>query len=239
MIVGDRNMMKASLAKGILEIQLYLVDFYTRNLSAFGDQGALLAGFAYTAIFEAVYPNKIVMQYWLSYPYYFFSTICLISSLFIVTQSTIVTMYGPAMALSGETAESVASSVLNMRKQQTLIFKIGIVAIAALYLSGISFSWARGPPGVASICTLIYVCGFYYMVKVGRETYLQFAPPEDKSVASSRHRSLLPTIGSQQNRDRKQQGQQGEGKMDSNLSEASSCKGNEEVFFSLLSSLPL
>jgi hypothetical protein len=145
MIVGDRNMMKASLAKGILEIQLYLVEFYTRNLSAFGDQGALLAGFAYTAIFEAVYPNRIVFQYWFSYPYYFFSTICLISSLFIVTQSTIVTMYGPAMALSGETPESVASSVLNMRRQQTLIFKIGIVAIASLYLSGICFSWARGP----------------------------------------------------------------------------------------------
>lgn len=185
-------MMKASLTKGILEIQLNLVDFYTSNLSSFGDQGALLAGFAYTAIFEALYPSSTRMEYWISYPYYFFSTICLICSLFIVTQSTIVTMFGPSMALSGESSEAVISSVLNMRKQQTLIFKIGILAIASLYLSGICFTWARGPIGVSVLCTILYLGGFYVMVREGRKTYLMFVPPDE---AKDGHKpALLPSF---------------------------------------------
>jgi hypothetical protein len=145
MIVGDRNMLKATIARGILEIQLNLVAFYTNNLAAFGDQAALIAGFAYTAVFEAVYPTNFQYQYYIAFPYYFFGTICLISSLFIVSQSTIVTMYGPAMALSGETPESVTSSVTNMRNQQTLIFKIGVVTVFTLFANGICYAWARGP----------------------------------------------------------------------------------------------
>ena len=78
---------------------------------------------------------------------------------------TIVTLYGPAMALSGETPEAVTSSVSNMRGQQDFVFKVGGVAITSLFLSAICLSWARRPRGVASVNTFVYLgmctCGVY------------------------------------------------------------------------------
>lgn len=128
MIAADRNMLKASLTRGILEIQLNLVNLYTSNLNAIATQAALVAGFAFTGIAETTYPGHGVVPLTLGYFYYFFDTLCLVSGLFAVSQATIVTLYGPAMALSGETPEAVTRSVVLMRDQQDFVFKVGEVS---------------------------------------------------------------------------------------------------------------
>jgi hypothetical protein len=68
------------------------------------------------------------------------------------------------------------------------------------------------------------------MVKVGRETYLQFAPPEDRN-SSGRHRSLLPKLAAlASSTSTGGSAGTGEGKLDSTTaSEVSLRKGNEEV----------
>ena len=128
MIAADRNMLKASLTRGILEIQLNLVNLYTSNLNAIATQAALVAGFSFTGIAETTYPGHGVVPLTLGYFYYFFDTLCLVSGLFAVSQATIVTLYGPAMALSGETPEAVTRSVVLMRDQQDFVFKVGEVS---------------------------------------------------------------------------------------------------------------
>lgn len=175
MIVADRNMLKASLAKGVLEIQLTLIQLYTSNLNAIGTQAALIAGFAFTGIAETPYPNDNFDDEVIEYFYYFFITVTLVSGLFAVSQATIVTLYGPAMALSGETPEAVTSSVSNMRGQQDFVFKVGGVAITSLFLSAICLSWARRPRGVASVNTIVYLGVYYLMVSEGRKAYLLFS----------------------------------------------------------------
>ncbi|CAE7552949.1 unnamed protein product [Symbiodinium microadriaticum] len=175
MIVADRNMLKASLAKGVLEIQLTLIQLYTSNLNAIGTQAALVAGFAFTGIAETIYPQGEFVDGILEYFYYFFITTTLVSGLFAVSQSTIVTLYGPAMALSGETPEAVTTSVSNMRRQQDFVFKVGAVAVTSLFLSAIFLSWARRPKGVATLNTLVYLGVYYLMVTEGRKAYMLFA----------------------------------------------------------------
>jgi len=168
-------MLKASLAKGVLEIQLTLIQLYTSNLNAIGTQAALIAGFAFTGIAETPYPNDNFDDEVIEYFYYFFITVTLVSGLFAVSQATIVTLYGPAMALSGETPEAVTSSVSNMRGQQDFVFKVGGVAITSLFLSAICLSWARRPRGVASVNTIVYLGVYYLMVSEGRKAYLLFS----------------------------------------------------------------
>lgn len=175
MIVADRNMLKASLAKGVLEIQLTLIQLYTSNLNAIGTQAALIAGFAFTGIAETPYPNDNFDDAVIEYFYYFFITLTLVSGLFAVSQATIVTLYGPAMALSGETPEAVTSSVSNMRGQQDFVFKVGGVAITSLFLSAICLSWARRPRGVATVNTLVYLGVYYLMLSEGRKAFLLFS----------------------------------------------------------------
>lgn len=175
MIVADRNMLKASLAKGVLQIQLTLIQLYTSNLNAIGTQAALIAGFAFTGIAETPYPNDNFDDEVIEYFYYFFITLTLVSGLFAVSQATIVTLYGPAMALSGETPEAVTSSVSSMRGQQDFVFKVGGVAITSLFLSAICLSWARRPRGVATVNTLVYLTVYYLMVSEGRKAYMLFS----------------------------------------------------------------
>jgi hypothetical protein len=175
MIVADRNMLKASLAKGVLEIQLTLIQLYTSNLNAIGTQAALVAGFAFTGIAETMYPQGDWIDGILEYFYYFFITTTLVSGLFAVSQSTIVTLYGPAMALSGETPEAVTTSVSNMRRQQDFVFKVGAVSVTSLFLSAIVLSWARRPKGVATLNTIVYLVVYYLMVTEGQKAYNLFA----------------------------------------------------------------
>ena len=58
MIAADRNMLKASLTRGILEIQLNLVNLYTSNLNAIATQVALVVGFSFTGIAEITHPGQ-------------------------------------------------------------------------------------------------------------------------------------------------------------------------------------
>ncbi len=81
-------------------IQTNLITLYSNNLSAVATQAALIGGFSFSAISRE---SQImgVKRLTLSYFYIFSFTICLVSSLFVLTQATIVVMFGPTMALKG------------------------------------------------------------------------------------------------------------------------------------------
>jgi hypothetical protein len=149
MIVGDRNMMKAALTRGVLQIQLNLIELYTSNLNSIATQAALISSFEFTGIAETVYPtnqtSNVPLQNVLAYFYYSFITFGIVCGLFAVSQATIVTIYGPGTALSGETPEAMTTAVSNMRKQQDFVFKLCGVSVTCLFISCICMEWARRP----------------------------------------------------------------------------------------------
>ncbi len=87
------------------------------------------------------------------------------SGLFAVTQCTIVVLFGPTMALSGDTPEAVTTTVRHMADSQDYIYKICAVCMASIFLSCIMLGWSSEQPvPVATINTLIYLFVFGVIV---------------------------------------------------------------------------
>ncbi len=174
MIAADKNLLQATLTQGVLSIQFQLVNLYTNNLTAIGTVCALVAGFAYTGYGEAPYSFVNEGNNILAYIYYPVDLVALSLGLFAVAQTTIATMFGPAMALNGDTPETVIKAVEHMSNCQTYVCQLGVLCVAALLLSGCIIGWVRLPRGVAAMNTVIYAGVGYVIYREGVKAYLLF-----------------------------------------------------------------
>jgi hypothetical protein len=163
--------------QGVLGIQTNLINLYSNNLSAVATQAALIGGFSFTAV-SALANSEGVKQLALSYFYYVCFTVCLVSALFVLSQATIVVMFGPTMALKGSTDEAVKVAAGHMMSQQFLIFQVAALSITALFLGACIQSWSLNPVGIATITTVIYLTGYYYVLKMGHIAYTTFVSGE-------------------------------------------------------------
>lgn len=178
MIAANKRFLKANLTQGVLGIQTNLVALYQQNLSAIATQAALIAGFSFTAVFT-LFANNSAVDLSLSYFYYVCFTVCLVAALFVLSQATIVVMFGPTMALKGSTDEAVKVAAGHMMMQQVLIFKVSAVSVSALFLGATILSWANYPIGIATITTVVYIGGYYYLIKEGKKAYYTFVAHDD------------------------------------------------------------
>jgi hypothetical protein len=162
----------------VLGIQTNLINLYSNNLSAIATQAALIGGFSFTAVITAADTSSLELLS-LSYFYYISFTVCLVAALFVLSQATIVVMFGPTMALKGSTDEAVKFAAGQMMAQQFIILKASIIAISSLFLGACLLSWAIYPKGIAAITTLVYFVAYYYMLREGYKAYFTFVPNED------------------------------------------------------------
>lgn len=125
MIQGDRNYLKATLTRGMLELQKRLIDLYVGNLQSIGTQAALVGAFAFAGIGEITMPTTGYTWLGLSFLYdcFIHATLCL--SIWATAQATIVTMYGPAVALKGAEFDTVLYVAEKIREQRRLVLFIG------------------------------------------------------------------------------------------------------------------
>ena len=100
MIAANKRLIKANLTQGVTGIQNNLINLYASNLSAVATQAALIAGFAFTAVGSYNAPINLEQEVF-SYFYVSAYTLCLIAALFVLSQATIVVMFGPSLALKG------------------------------------------------------------------------------------------------------------------------------------------
>lgn len=178
----------------MLGIQTNLINLYSNNLSAVATQAALIGGFSFTAV-SVVYESSGPTNLALGYVYYVFFTICLVSSLFILSQATIVVMFGPTMALKGASDEAVKFAAGHMMQQQLIILRAAYLAITSLFLAACVLSWANYPIGIATITTVVYMIAYYFLVKLGYEAYRTFVPKDDSAFLEP----LLEMAGLYQN----------------------------------------
>mmetsp|Transcript_17971 Transcript_17971/g.39849 ORF Transcript_17971/g.39849 Transcript_17971/m.39849 type:complete len:140 (+) Transcript_17971:196-615(+) len=106
MIAANKRFLKANLTQGVLGIQTNLINLYSNNLSAIATQAALIGGFSFTAVILETNTGSVWREA-LSYFYYVCFTVCLVAALFVLSQATVVVMFGPTMALKGSTDEAV------------------------------------------------------------------------------------------------------------------------------------
>lgn len=109
-----------------------------------------------------------ITQLALSYFYFVPFTVCLVAALFVLSQATIVVMFGPTMALKGSTDEAVKFAAAQMMNQQFIILKAAMVSITGLFIGACVLSWANYPIGIAVITTVVYIIAYYIMLKEGQ-----------------------------------------------------------------------
>jgi hypothetical protein len=166
-----------------LGIQTNLINLYSNNLSAVATQAALIAGFSFSAVIATNSADNTddVEVIALSYFYYVFFTICLVTALFILSQATIVVMFGPTLALKGATDDAVKFAAAHMMNQQLIILRAAFVSITSLFVGSCILCWANYPYGIATLCTVVYLVSYHYLVKEGYAAYRIFVP-EDSSA---------------------------------------------------------
>lgn len=156
-------------------------------MSALATQAALVAGLAFTALTTSLDfgsgdedNDDIVRDYNnerknISYVFYIFFTITLVSSLFVLSQSTVVVMFGPTMAIKGNSDEAVKVASSHMRNQQMLILRACGICLTSLFLAGIIMSWAMYNIITAIINTFIYIFSFYLLANEGLKAFRLFS----------------------------------------------------------------
>lgn len=182
MIAANKRLLKATLTEGVLGIQINLIQLYQANLSAVATQAALIAGFSFAAITTEFTNTYGTFSTVLSYVYYSCFTVCFCAALFALSQSTIVVMFGPSMALKADDSDAVRVASEYMRQQQVLVFNIGVVSVTALFVGACVLTWATYDYPIAAICCLVYISSFYIVVVQGAKALDIFLPTVDVTV---------------------------------------------------------
>jgi uncharacterized membrane protein len=180
MIAADKNMLRATLARGMLALQLALIELYAANLNSLSISGALVVGFAFTGIGEISYPTSGYTTKIVEYIYFFSVTLTFVASIFMVSQTTLVTMFSVTKALRGESSEVVLQVVQDIQKQHTLIFTTGIVVVTSIIVHCIMLIWAYTNLAVAIEGTLLYIAGYIFIAVETKKFYEAFHPPQSE-----------------------------------------------------------
>ena len=102
MLLADRKVLEANLARGTLTIQYRLITLYSHNLSALGTNAALIANLAILAIVETDFPsNHEDFEPYTSSLYYVCCIAATVCSFVVFTQSSMEVIWVPSRALSG------------------------------------------------------------------------------------------------------------------------------------------
>ncbi len=156
-------------------------------------QAALIGGFSFTAVLRASDPGSLA-EHVLGYFYYVCFAICLVCSLFILSEATIVVMFGPTMALKGATDDAVKFAANHMREQQMIILQAAWAAITSLFLGACILSWANYDVGIATITTIVYIVGYYALITQSYRAFRTFVPSDDSAfIEPALHASGMPT----------------------------------------------
>ena len=91
--------------------------------------------FAFSAVQSEFISDSTIHEDVLSFLYFICYSVCFVSALIVLSQSTVVVMFGPSKALKGDSSDSVKDASENMRQQQWLVLCIGGISISALFLT--------------------------------------------------------------------------------------------------------
>jgi hypothetical protein len=195
MIQGDRSYLKASLTRGILDMQNRLIKLYVVNLQAIGTQAAFIAGFSFLGKQERghrrVYHltfigiGSIIMpktgEGWNGLHWMFDSSIhitfCL--CLFMTSHAMLITVHAPSRALKGVDFEVVSTITRVIQQHKYFILWLGAIAITTLFIASMMNYWAKLVWQVSVLVTFVNIVGFVFVMVEGLRVYNIFHPDQE------------------------------------------------------------
>lgn len=183
MLIADKHYLKANLSRGWLANQSTLIKLYTTNLQALGTMSAFVAGCAFMGIAELRMPKARFRWTGLNFLYDFFIHLALCLAIFATTQSALVIVYGPSIALKGAEDDSVIIVANELEKQRKKIQRIGILAILSLFFSLISNYWAKVPTATGVVTTFLLLSGVGITLFEAIRCYNKFHPGDEMHIS--------------------------------------------------------
>jgi hypothetical protein len=182
MLVADKKLLEANLAKGSLSVQYKLIRLYVENLGTLGTNAALIAAMTLVGLIETEYPVLgEIPDGVFSYVFYVLCLLAWIYSLLAYSEAAVSVMWGPVMALSGGTSDEVIQAIRKMKRQQNDIFRLGSYSGLCLLIAMMVFTYALQGLAVGSICAVVYVVAIYLIFTEGKRVMHDF--DADKMIA--------------------------------------------------------
>lgn len=157
MIAADRLNLHATVVQGISQNLSLLVNLYSQNLNSLGVQAAFVASLAYASVTSSSYNDDFgnTERPYLSGLFYSSNAYCLITALLCVIISSLSTVYGPWLALTGEDNAMTIKAVLEMKKAQSYVFYIGASSVFVYCTTFIFYSFTTYNKGTAGMVSLV------------------------------------------------------------------------------------
>lgn len=175
MIVADKKVLKAQLAKGSVAVQYKLINLYVVNLSTLGTNAALIAAMTLVGLIETEYPVlDNIPDGVFSYFFYLFCLLAWIYSLLAYSEAAVSVIWGPVMALSGSTSDEVMAAIKQMKRQQQDSFRLASLSGLFLLLAMVIFTFALQGYYVGSLCAVVYCTAIYLIIAEGRMVMSDF-----------------------------------------------------------------
>lgn len=176
MIVADKKVLEANLAKGSLTIQYKLNILYKNNLNSLATQAALIATIGLVGFQQGnSYPIPSNIGETIAQIILFFGlNVGTIASFIAYTQCSVAVIWGPIMGLSGEHQSEVIEATRHMLFQKNDSIIWGAFAILAVISTPFFYILLLVDWKCAISCGLAIVIGYYLIWTEGTKAYHLF-----------------------------------------------------------------
>ena len=175
MIVADKKVLKAQLAKGSVAVQYKLIQMYVVNLGTLGTNAALISVMTLVGLIETEYPVLgEIPDGVFSYVFYVCCLLAWIYSLLAYAEAAVSVIWGPVIALSGGTSGEVMNAIKIMKRQQQDSFRLASLSGLFLLMGMMVFTFALQGYVIGSICAVVYITAIYGIVTEGKRVMKDF-----------------------------------------------------------------
>lgn len=185
MIASEKKVLETNLLNRTLLIQGSLIDLYTHNVYAISLIAALIGemvwdcnqiGWPSSRKFSKN-PDYDHDEYpFVQYFFYFLNGASICICFYVLSISTIYSMWGPIMATNGQDASAVREASLLMKENQYQIFLLMNIVIILIMTATAFFLWSLLDSIPAAICTVMLVGGSVVVIHYGLITVRNFDP---------------------------------------------------------------
>lgn len=182
MLAADQQQLKDTLRLNALAIREKEMKLFGANFVSIGTQAALLAGFAMTALAELSVPDDTPKIFKLLF--FVSITITLAAELHCVCNTTLVNLYGPALALRSNDSNALERAAVGMYEERRQIFITYWIGVIFFQVAAMAAVWIVVPdmPNVAMGCTLMIVGSLIAVTRYGYRIYHRFGLEDGEEI---------------------------------------------------------
>jgi uncharacterized membrane protein len=171
----------AGVKKDAIELRNKELEFNIERYTNLATQASVIAGFSFESLVELEVPEHT--NVWLSSIYFFFGSLAMSISLYVLCIASFACIYGHRLALQGPHG-SLEKAVGLMLRYRAHVFTLSGVALMNLVGAAICMSWIKMGPAAGFVTTVFLAFAVCVAVGMNRMASV-FEIPEDEVVTGA------------------------------------------------------